>query len=200
MDLLENEVELVTELCKRLNVEKEKRKPEATMKLLDIGCGTGNLAIHLQEEIGCEVTGVDPVQTNVEKARLKSSSVMFTVQSAEELSFEDNVFDFAVSLKALHEIPNQKKALGESHRVLKAGGKLFIIDWIGGAPQTSSHGHAKKYFSPQRLEVALSEAGFTDSSIKPNREGALMLGEGRKTLRGDGDQRRTLQHKKPILV
>jgi ubiquinone/menaquinone biosynthesis C-methylase UbiE len=182
MDFLENEVELVTELCKRLNVEKEKRRPD-TIRILDLGCGTGKLAIHLQEELGCEVTGVDPVQTNVEKARLKSSAVMFTVQSAEELSFEDNAFDFAVSLKALHEIPNQKKALRESHRVLKAGGEMFIIDWIGGVPQTSSHGHAKKYFSPERLKEALSEAGFADSSIKPNKEGTLMLGEGRKNMR-----------------
>jgi ubiquinone/menaquinone biosynthesis C-methylase UbiE len=180
MDLLENEVELVTELCKRLNVEKEKRKPEATMKLLDIGCGTGKLALYLQEEIGCEVTGVDPVQTNVEKARLKSSAVMFVEQSAEELSFANGSFDFTVSLKALHEISNPKKAFRESNRVLKAGGKMFIIDWIGGVPQTSSHGHAKKYFSPERMKEALSEAGFTDSSIKSNKEGALMLGEGRK--------------------
>jgi len=183
MDLLENEVELVTKLCQRLKEETEKRKPEATMKLLDIGCGTGKLAIYLQEEIGCEVTGVDPVQTNVEKARLKSSAVMFEVQSAEELSFANGSFDFAVSLKALHEIPNPKKALRESHRVLKARGKVFIIDWIGGVPQTNSHGHARKYFSPQRLEEALSEAGFADSSITPNREGTLMLGDGRKNMR-----------------
>ncbi|MBN1763148.1 MAG: class I SAM-dependent methyltransferase [Methanomicrobia archaeon] len=185
MDLLENEVELVTELCKRLNAEREKRRPEATMKLLDLGCGTGKLAIYLQKELGCEVIGVDPVQTNVEKARLKSSAVMFKVQSAEELSFEDSAFDFAVSLKALHEIPDPKKALRESHRMLKAGGKMFIIDWIGGVPQTSSHGHAKQYFSPQRLKEALSEAGFADCSIKPNKEGTLMLGEGRKNTRRD---------------
>ena len=179
MDLLVNEVELVTELCKRLKEEQERQRPNI-MSILDLGCGTGKLAIYLQEELGCEVTGGDLMQTNVEKARLKSSAVMFVVQSAEELSFVNGSFDFAVSLKALHEIPNPKKALRESNRVLKAGGKMFVIDWIGGVPQTSSHGHAKKYFSPERLKEALAEAGFTDSSIKPNKEGTLMLGEGRK--------------------
>jgi ubiquinone/menaquinone biosynthesis C-methylase UbiE len=183
MDVLENEVELVTELCERLNAEKEKREPGITMKLLDIGCGTGKLALYLKEKTGCEVTGIDPVQTNVEKARLKSSAVMFVVQSAEEMSFANETFDFAVSLKALHEIPNPQKALKESNRVLKAGGKIFVIDWVRGVPQTSSHGHAKKYFSPERLKEALSEAGFANLRINSNKEGALILGEGRKKMR-----------------
>jgi ubiquinone/menaquinone biosynthesis C-methylase UbiE len=161
-------------------VGKEKRRPDA-IRILDIGCGTGKLARCLREELGCEVTGIDPVQTKIEKAQLKSSAVTFMVQSAEQMAFADSVFHFAVSLKALHEIPNPAKALRESHRVLKAGGKLFIVDWVGGVPQTSSHGHAKSYFSPDRLKEALSEAGFANVSIQPSREGGLMLGEGEKT-------------------
>ncbi len=180
MDLLANEVELVTELCERLKREKEKIKPKAQLRILDIGCGTGKLAVYLSEETGCAVTGIDPVRANVEKARLKSSSVTFVVQSAEEISFADNTFDFAVSLKALHEIPNPQEALRESKRVLKEGGKIFIIDWVGGVPQTSSHRHAKKYFTPTRLKAMLSEAGFVNISIKLNKEGELMLAEGEK--------------------
>jgi ubiquinone/menaquinone biosynthesis C-methylase UbiE len=183
MDLLPNEVELVTELCERIRAEREKIKPKTAIKILDIGCGTGKLALYLREETGCEVIGIDPARANVEKARLKSSSVTFTVQSAEGMTFEDKTFDFAVSLKALHEIPNPQEALQESKRVLKEGGKLFIIDWIGGVPRTSSHGHAKKYFTPARLKAMLSKAGFVNISIKLNKEGELMLVEGRKSKR-----------------
>jgi len=179
-DLLANEVELVTELCQRLTAENEMKKPKTTMRILDIGCGSGKLALYLQEATGYEVTGIDPVQKNVEKARMKSSSVTFLIQSAENLAFADNIFDFAVSLKSLHEIPNPKAALKESHRVLKAGGKLFVIDWVGGVPQTSTHGHAPKYFRPVRLKDALSEAGFGTISLMLNKEGALMLAEGEK--------------------
>jgi ubiquinone/menaquinone biosynthesis C-methylase UbiE len=181
MDLLENEVELVTELCERIKAEKEKIKPKTQLKILDIGCGTGKLALYLEEETSCEVTGVDPVRSNVEKARKKSSSVTFEVQSAEEMTFEDSTFDFAVSLKALHEIPNPEKALKEAKYVLKEAGRIFIIDWVGGVAQTSSHGHAKKYFSPEKLKEALSEAGFVNISIETNKEGELMLAEGEKT-------------------
>ena len=181
MDLLPNEVELVTELCERIRAERKKIKLKTAIKILDIGCGTGKLAVCLSEETGCEVIGIDPARANVEKARLKSSSVTFMVQSAEEMTFEDKTFDFAVSLKALHEIPNPQEALRESKRVLKEGGWLFIIDWVGGVPRTSSHGHAKKYFTPARLKAMLSEAGFVNISTNPNKEGALMLAEGEKT-------------------
>ena len=181
MDLLANEVELVTELCERLKREKEKAKSKtASLKRLDIGCGTGKLAVYLSEETGCAVTGIDPVRANVEKARTKSSSVTFEVQSAEELTFANDTFDFAVSLKALHETQNPREALREARRVLKEGGKIFIVDWVGGVVQTSSHAHAEKYFSPERIKEALSEAGFVNLSIKPNKEGELMLAEGEK--------------------
>ena len=181
MDLLANEVELVTELCERLKREKEKIKSKtASLKILDIGCGTGKLAVCLSEETGCAVTGIDPVRANVEKARIKSPSVTFVVQSAVEMTFADNPFDFAVSLKALHEIPNPKEALKEAERVLKESGRLFIIDWVGGVPRTSSHGHVKKYFSPERLKEMLSETCFTGIKIRLNKEGELMLVEGEK--------------------
>jgi len=183
MDLLENEVELVNEVCKRIKREEEKLKPKRRLKILDIGCGTGKFARYLREETGCEVTGIDPVREKIEKARMRSSSVKFEVQSAEEMSFANNTFDFVASLKALHEIPNHKDALKESNRVLKGGGKIFIIDWVGGIAQTRSHAHARKYFTPKRLKEALSEAGFGTIRIETNKRGELMLGEGEKLVR-----------------
>ena len=181
MDLLANEVELVTELCMRISREKERTKSKtASLRILDIGCGTGKLAVYLSEETGSAVTGIDPVQANVEKARMETSSVSFEVQSAEELTFANDTFDFAVSLKALHETQNPREALREARRVVKEGGKIFIVDWVGGAAETNSHAHVKKYFSSARLKEALSDAGFVNLSIKSNKEGELMLAEGKK--------------------
>ena len=180
MELLENEVELVNEVCKRIKTEEERLKPKRRLKILDIGCGTGKFSLYLREETGCEVTGIDPVGEKIEKARTKSSSVTFEVQSAEEMSFANNTFDFVASLKALHEIPNHRDALKESKRVLKGGGKIFIIDWVGGIAKTQSHAHAQKYFTPKRLKEALSEAGFGSIHVETNKRGELMLGEGKK--------------------
>ena len=177
MELLENEVELVQKLCERIIAEKGNK---ANLKILDIGCGTGKLAIYLKEVTGCEVTGIDPMHKSIEKARLNASTVevAFEVQSAAEMSFGNDAFDCVVSLKALHEMANPEMALQESWRVLKEGGIIFIIDWVGGGVPTSSHAHANKYFSPERLEKALSESGFTDVKIEFNKGGELMLVRG----------------------
>ncbi|RZN33283.1 MAG: class I SAM-dependent methyltransferase [Methanophagales archaeon ANME-1-THS] len=177
MELLENEVELVKEVCKRIKIEAGRLKP---LKILDIGCGAGKFAIYLREETGCEVIGIDPVREKIEKARSRSSSVLFEVQSAEELLFANHTFDMVTSLKALHEIPDFTKALKESHRVLKERGKILIIDWVAGAARTGSHAHAQRYFSSERLQEALSEAGFGAIHITTSRAGELMLGEGVK--------------------
>lgn len=182
MTLLENEAELVKQLSARIGAEEEKRK------ILDLGCGSGKLAIYLSEETGCDITGVDPSRERIEKAREQSSSVTFEVQPAEDLTFVDNTFDVVVSLKSWHEFIDPKAALRESMRLLKEGGKIYIIDWVGGVAHTKKYfsmetrAHAKKYFSMEQLREMLSEAGFTDIKIKVNIEGELMLMEGQKQM------------------
>ncbi len=178
MDLLENEVELVEKLCKRIKTKEERGK----IRVLDIGCGTGKLSIYLSEKIECDVRGIDMVEKNIEKARKNAASgkVKFEVQSAEKMTFTNDTFDVVVSLKALHEMTNPEEALRESNRVLREGGKIFIIDWVGGVAQTKSHAHAHKYFTRERLEKVLSEMGFADIGIELNKRGELMLVEGIK--------------------
>ncbi|RCV63909.1 phosphoethanolamine N-methyltransferase [Methanophagales archaeon] len=183
MTLLENEAELVNRLCARiLDAECEGGK----RKILDLGCGRGKLAIYLSEETGCDVTGVDPSRERIEKARERSSSVPFEVQPAEETTFADNTFDVVVSLKSWHEMVDPKVALQESLRLLTEGGKIYIIDWVGGVAHTKKYfsmetrAHAKKYFTAERLGEMLSEAGFSDIQIEFNMDGELMLAEGQK--------------------
>ncbi|MFZ2070828.1 MAG: class I SAM-dependent methyltransferase [Halobacteriota archaeon] len=187
MELLENERELVQKLCVRIIEEEEearKRKPNIRLKILDIGCGTGKLALHLSEVTDGEVTAIDPIRKSIAQAKEKapSDTVAFEVQSAESLNFADDSFDVVVSLKALHEMGNPAVALREARRVLKTTGKIFIIDWIGigGVARTGSHRHAKKYFTMKRLEEMLSEAGFRGIIIEEDIEFALMLVEGDK--------------------
>ncbi|HDS45076.1 MAG TPA: class I SAM-dependent methyltransferase [Methanomicrobia archaeon] len=179
-DLLENEIELVTELTRRLRAEAARIAPGVPLKILDLGCGTGKLSHYLHKETGCAVIGIDPEEKSVAKARQKAPELAFLVQSAEMLLFPDADFDGIVSLKAVHEIPHPQQALHEAYRVLRHGGLIFIIDWVGGVPQTSSHGHAKLYLSPKQLQSALTAAGFVAISLTLNTVGTLMLAEARK--------------------
>jgi ubiquinone/menaquinone biosynthesis C-methylase UbiE len=179
-DLLENELELVTELTRRLRAEVARSPSDAPLRILDLGCGTGKLSRYLHDATGCEMTGIDPMETSVAKARQKAATLSFLVQSAEALLFPDADFDGVVSLKAVHEIPHPQQALNEAYRVLRHGGRIFIIDWVGGVSPTSSHGHAKLYFTPKQLKEALTAAGFAAISLTLNTEGTLMLAEALK--------------------
>ena len=178
VELLKNEQELVEKLGRRI-----RGKGDATVSVLDMGCGTGRLAAYLREEAGCEVLGIDVMRDKIERARrIRGRGVEFGVQSAEYMGLKDETFDFVVSLKVLHEIPHPEIALREAIRVLKNRGRILIIDWIGGIATTKRHAHASRYFTPQQLKTLFSLTGFKNIVIETNKEGELMLAEAIKQM------------------
>jgi len=181
VELLPNEEALVRELCRRL-------KQREARRILDVGCGTGKLALFIAEMLReqqkemCIVVGIDTDKTKVKKARERALSmkfVSFEVQSATQTGFKDGSFDAVVSLKALHEISDAYAALKEAFRVLRSGGGIFLIDWVR-CPATESHAHFPLYFTEESMRDALLNAGFEDVSIEKSESGELMLAYGLK--------------------
>ncbi len=173
VELLDNERELVKKLGMRIVRD---------ARVLDMGCGTGRLGAYLKEERGCAVLGIDVNRAKVEKAKRGVRGVEFALQSAECMALKDDLFDFVVSLKVLHEVGQPDTALKEAIRVLKPGGRVLIIDWVGGSAGTKGHAHASRYFTPRRLEELLSRTGFEDTVIELKDTGELMLVESSKKL------------------
>ena len=110
-----------------LTLIRETYAPLARKALLDIGCGTGSLARALTEE-GADVTGIDPGEDALAKARKAVPAARFEAVSAETLPFPDDTFDGAVMLNSLHHVPDPAKALAEAARVLRPGGRLVVIE------------------------------------------------------------------------
>jgi SAM-dependent methyltransferase len=96
-------------------------------RILDIGCGPGTLAKRLAED-GAAVTGVDPGEAALAKARAAVPAARFEAASGEALPFPDGSFDGAVMLNALHHVPNPAGALSEAARVLVPGGVLVVVE------------------------------------------------------------------------
>lgn len=97
-------------------------------RILEIACGTGG-AIHFFNNRN-EYTGLDlsypMLKQAVKKSRNKNfKSCRFIQGNAEELLFDDQSFDFVLMDTALHMIPEYKKAIAETTRVLKKKG-IFI--------------------------------------------------------------------------
>jgi ubiquinone/menaquinone biosynthesis C-methylase UbiE len=104
-------------------------------KVLDVGCGTGSLALVAKERVGGagSVHGIDPAPRQIDRARAKAAqrelTVDFQLGVIEKLSFPDNTFDLVQSTFAIDHVPAdlQPQGLKEIARVLKPGGRLFIL-------------------------------------------------------------------------
>jgi len=92
-------------------------------KILDIGCGTGQVANFLAEK-DYEVIGIDLSSIFVKEA--KKGKAKFKVMDSTSLKFKDNSFDAVISAETLEHIPNPEKALLEMTRVLKKDGLIFL--------------------------------------------------------------------------
>lgn len=96
-------------------------------RVLDVGCGTGRLTHWIAERVGSEgsVVGVDPLEERIAIARAQSGAAQFQVGRAEDLdAFDDASFDVVCMSSVLHWIADKKRALAETRRVLRSGGRL----------------------------------------------------------------------------
>jgi ubiquinone/menaquinone biosynthesis C-methylase UbiE len=119
-------------------------KIPAAGKVLDVGTGTGVVALEIARSLGesASVTGIDlsdgMLATAREKALQKglAGRISYLKMDAEQLALNDNSFDAAVSLYALRHFPNPGKSVAEIYRVLKPGAR--IVAAVGSRPSLFS--------------------------------------------------------------
>jgi ubiquinone/menaquinone biosynthesis C-methylase UbiE len=98
-----------------------------TRRILDIGCGTGQLAGRLHEEFPTTaIVGCDFSAGMLERAAARTGAINWVRGDAGRLPFHDGVFDAVVSTEAFHWFPDQDGTLRELHRVLRPGGRLLL--------------------------------------------------------------------------
>ncbi len=112
--------------------EDEKKKNES-IKILDIGCGTGYSLLWLSKQVKwVQLFGVDlsPEMLRIARAKLQKEKVKAPLKQAsvDKLPFQSDTFDYIVCTSAFHHFPDQIKALQEMKRVLKNGGVLLLAD------------------------------------------------------------------------
>jgi ubiquinone/menaquinone biosynthesis C-methylase UbiE len=108
-------------------------------RVLDLGSGTGTLAIMARRRAACEVVGIDADPEILEIARRKADvagvEVRFDEGTATELPYEEASFDRVLSSLFFHHLTSTDKrtVLGEVARVLRPAGELHLADFTAPA-------------------------------------------------------------------
>lgn len=142
-------------------------------RVLDIGCGTGSLALRVkQSHPDVAVVGLDPDPNALARARRKSAAAALPIDFEQGFSdrmvYPDGSFDRVLSSFMFHHLSKEAKiqTLAEVRRVLRPGGSLHLVDFVG---EAGRHGFLMRVFHPgdamadnaaDRVVTRMREAGF----------------------------------------
>jgi ubiquinone/menaquinone biosynthesis C-methylase UbiE len=102
------------------------------MRVLDVACGTGNLAIPAARK-GARVSGVDIAPNLLEQARQRAASeglqAIFEEGDAEQLRYPDAQFDVVMSMFGAMFAPRPERVAAELARVCRPGGSIAMANW-----------------------------------------------------------------------
>ncbi len=151
----------------------------ADTDVLEIGCGTG-LFTGVFAATGARVVAIDVSPPLLEKAMARDidGAVTFRLEDAEQMSFDDHIFDAVVGSSILHHL-DVERTIGEMHRVLRADGRIAFAEpnmmnpqivferstpairrWMGASPEETA-------FFRWNLARQLRHGGFDRVRIEP---------------------------------
>jgi SAM-dependent methyltransferase len=162
-------------------------------RVLDVGCGTGRLALALAER-GAKVWGVDPSEEMLARARaVAGGRVGLKRGSAEALPFKGGWFERAVMRLVVH-LVERPRALGELARVLAPGGRAVIVTftpdhferfWLTPAFPEVAELDRRRFPTPETLATELAAAGFGAVRARTLRQhDRLSRGQALERIRG----------------
>ena len=148
-------------------------------KALDIGCGRGDNAIMLAMN-GCDVTGIDLVEDAISDAKAKAikrhvevNFVVGNVLNMDQLLMETE-FDIVIDSGLFHTMTDEERPVfaQQIHRVLKPGGKYFMLCFSdkepeGYGPRRISKDEIKRTFMPLFNIVYIKDSTFY-SRVEPS--------------------------------
>ena len=141
--------------------------------VLDVGCGAGWLATLLAEQVPeGRVVGMDVSDEMVRRARRRYDEVenaMFVIGEAEQIPWDTQFFNQSLSVESAYYWPDPARGLGEMFRVLREGGKAWVlINFYRENPHSRHWAEVLDIpvhlLSAEEWAELFREAGFTDVS------------------------------------
>lgn len=149
---------------------------KSEFKLVDVGCGTGNLLFRLSQLYPqAQLTGIDISESMIEVARKKlKKEINLHVLSADNITIlEPNSCDYIVCSHSLHHHKSVSRTLNEFKRILKNNGAIIITDgtldsifhkiYFNLVNMTQNEPYVTRH-STSKLHELFNKAGFKISS------------------------------------
>jgi SAM-dependent methyltransferase len=164
--------------------------------VLDVGCGVGETPCFLAKRYNCRVVGVDirarMVERSEERARREgvAEQVEFRVADAQDLPFEDDLFDAVITESVTSFPEDQQRAVDEYARVTKPGGYVGLAEstWLKVPPPpelvawaSQDVGACVQPLTSDEWASLLENAGLVDIAmrihpVETKKEAQLLLG------------------------
>lgn len=127
-------------------------QPQKGEKILDLGCGTGDLTPKIQAAEAIPI-GVDSSLEMIQVAQSKFPEISFQQADARDLPFSTS-FDAIFSNAVLHWVPEKEKAIASMYKSLKKGGRIVLE--FGGKDNIQQMWNA--------LKTELQKRGYTENT------------------------------------
>ena len=187
-------------------------KPRSGERILDMAGGTGDIAFRMAKR-GAKVTVADinPNMLEVGKSRAQDRGVeglAWQVEDAAKLTIADRSFDAYTIAFGIRNVTDIPAALKEARRVLKRGGRLFVLEfstseWPGFGKLYEHYADAviprigkavagdeesyrylvesiRRFPTPDRFRAMITEAGFAQAKVEPMLGGLVCIWSGWK--------------------
>ncbi|MBI5726074.1 MAG: class I SAM-dependent methyltransferase [Planctomycetes bacterium] len=112
-----------------LKIARNKFGDISRIKVLDVGCGTGNLDSYIIPHIG-ELTGIDISPNLIDQARRQVPAGRFELYDSSQIPFDRQTFDLVFATCVLHHVPpaGRVNLLREMRRVTRPSGLVVIVE------------------------------------------------------------------------
>lgn len=147
------------------NLENAIGETKISGNLIDIGGGSGWMSKYWKAD-GLYIV-LDPLfrKDILKTSSYKQNQLIFIQESAEQIPFEDNEFDWEFLCATIDHIKNPQKAIAEASRVLKQNGRLFISHKIDHKNKKYNLGHINP-FSEKKLKKLLERHFVIEKELK----------------------------------
>ncbi len=158
--------------------------------LLDVGCGTGWAIYQAAHQLPAgRACGIDLSRKMIESARKMADglhNVEFKIADAEGIPYPPASFDAAICTFSFHHYSDPIRALSETHRVLKPGGRLVLLDanrtgcfWVWLCDRFHrlfEKGHIQ-YYTQQELLHFFTNSGYSHAAVVSSDHGHFRYGK-----------------------